>query len=124
MRFLFDESADLRLGHYLASLGHDISSIVRDQVPGLGDRAVLALARSQGRILLTEDRDFGDLVFHQREPHGGVIYLRLGNMSLVRKQGRLVDALQMLASRPDPLFLVVTTSVIREATGDSPAPSV
>jgi predicted nuclease of predicted toxin-antitoxin system len=79
MRFLLDQSTDARLIPYLRSLGHDATRIGKDHPSGLPDTQVLAIATAEGRILITDDRDFGDLVFQHRQPHAGVIYLRLGD---------------------------------------------
>jgi predicted nuclease of predicted toxin-antitoxin system len=73
MRFLFDENVDLRLVAFLTNLGHDVSSIVSRPLRGCPDDAVLALATEEKRILLTNDRDFGELVFRQQLPHSGVL---------------------------------------------------
>src|SRR5581483_6100263 len=47
--------------------------------PGLPDTQVLAIAYPEGRVPITDDRDVGELVFRHRQPHAGVIFLRLGN---------------------------------------------
>ena len=41
------------------------------------DEEVLALARAEGRIVISEDKDFGALVFRRKLPHAGVLLLRL-----------------------------------------------
>jgi predicted nuclease of predicted toxin-antitoxin system len=78
MKFLLDQSADARLVTYLRQLGHDVTRIARDYPPGLLDPKILSLARAEGRILITDDRDFGELIFRLQLPHAGVIFLRLG----------------------------------------------
>lgn len=62
VRFLADESCDFRIVRALRAAGHDVHAIVEDS-PGAPDGAVLESARKVNRILLTEDRDFGQLVF-------------------------------------------------------------
>jgi predicted nuclease of predicted toxin-antitoxin system len=79
MRFLLDESADARLVPYLRANGHDVTSLVTDYPAGLPVPDVLATAVREQRILITNDRDFGDLVFLQEQPHVGVILFRLGD---------------------------------------------
>lgn len=113
MRFLLDESADARLGAYLRGLGHDVAAIAVDHPASLKDPEVLAIARREGRILVTDDRDFGELVFRRRHPHAGVIYLRLGDAAvLATKQERLHAVLTGYADQLDQ-FLVVTPSRVR-----------
>jgi predicted nuclease of predicted toxin-antitoxin system len=78
MKFLLDQSTDARLVTHLKHLGHDVTRIGSHYPPGLPDQEVLALAKQKQRILITDDRDFGELVFRLHLPHAGVIFLRLG----------------------------------------------
>ena len=77
MRILADENVPGRVVRELRELGHDVRW-VREDSPGLGDRAVLELACSEARLLLTFDKDFGELVFRLgRDASRGVILCRL-----------------------------------------------
>jgi len=76
-RFLANESFPLGSVRRLRSAGHDVAAVAVDS-PGAGDRLVLARAVSEGRILLTFDRDYGELIYYRRlPPPPAVIYLRL-----------------------------------------------
>jgi predicted nuclease of predicted toxin-antitoxin system len=77
MKFLFDQSADFRLIAVLRERGHDVSAVSRDYPQGLADADVLAIARSEKRILVVADRDFGELIFHQGLAHAGVLFFRI-----------------------------------------------
>lgn len=73
MRFLIDVSAASRaFQDALISQGHDVLSAV-DINPALDDETLLAIANDERRIMLTEDKDFGELVFARGLPHHGVI---------------------------------------------------
>ena len=113
MRFLLDQSADARLVAWLTQRGHDAVRIGHDHPPGLPDEEVLAIATREERILITDDRDFGELVFRRRHPHAGVIYLRLASYSFALTAARLNDVLTHHGSRLDR-FLVVTPASVRE----------
>jgi predicted nuclease of predicted toxin-antitoxin system len=76
MRFLLDQSAEARIGTALNDQGHDATRVGRDRPPGLPDEEVLAIAVRESRVLITNDRDSGELIFRQHQPHCGVIYLR------------------------------------------------
>ena len=76
MRFLLDESAEARIAAILTEQGHDVTRIGRDYPPSLPDEDVLALAERERRILITNDKDFGELVFRERHPHAGVVLFR------------------------------------------------
>ena len=65
MRFLADESCDFAAVHALRMAGHDVVA-VSEFARGAEDTTVVDAARSQRRILLTEDKDFGQLVFAAR----------------------------------------------------------
>jgi len=112
MRFLFDENVDLRLLPFLTNLGHDVSSVVSRPPRGRPDDLVLALATEEMRILLTNDRDFGELVFRQQLPHSGVLLLRLKDESLENVQSRLEHTLM---HHKDELhhFVVITQKSVR-----------
>lgn len=68
MRFLFDQSTDRRLAMYLKELGHDVTVVALDYPPSLPDEQVLGIALQEQRILVTEDRDFGELIFRRHLP--------------------------------------------------------
>lgn len=75
MRFLADECLDGRLIDRLRERGLDVAT-VRDACPGARDLEVLELARHEQRILLTEDKDFGELVLRAGLAACGVVLLR------------------------------------------------
>src|SRR4051794_1593617 len=76
MKFILDESAEFRLASYLTNHGHDVTIVARDYQQGLSDLSVLEIASREGRILITNDSDFGELIFRESLPHAGVIYFR------------------------------------------------
>jgi predicted nuclease of predicted toxin-antitoxin system len=113
MRFLLDQSSDARLIPHLLSLGHDAIRVGRDYPARLPDVEVLRIAAEEGRILITDDRDFGELVFRQRQAHVGVIYLRLGAyVPLETAIERLDHVLERYAEQLDQ-FLVVSPHRVR-----------
>jgi predicted nuclease of predicted toxin-antitoxin system len=112
VRFLLDESADYPLARLLASMGHDVKSIVKDFTTAISDEEVLALAVAEDRIVLTNDRDFGELVYRRALPHRGIILLRLGDEDLDAKRAWLRRALELPESDLRA-FVVVTDRAIR-----------
>jgi predicted nuclease of predicted toxin-antitoxin system len=75
MRFLVDESCDFAAVHALRAAGHDVIAVA-DVARGAEDSVVIELARSERRVLLTEDKDFGQLVFAAARQSSGVVLLR------------------------------------------------
>ena len=72
MRFIVDRCAGRRLAEWLANNGHDVLDS-RTLGPDPGDMALLMLAESEDRILITLDKDFGELIYLRDIPHAGRI---------------------------------------------------
>lgn len=77
MKPLADGSVDWPITARLRDDGHDVPSIAEDS-PGLADLEVLARAHADGVVLITGDKDFGELVYRQRLPHAGGFVASLG----------------------------------------------
>ena len=77
MRFLANENFPHDAVDALRSDHHDVAW-VRIDAPGSGDEDVLARARHESRIIVTFDKDFGELAFHSRLPAScGIILFRV-----------------------------------------------
>ena len=72
MRFLADESCDFSVVRILRADGHDVVAIT-EALPGSDDAMVVDLARREQRILITEDKDFCQLVYAGMHPSAGGI---------------------------------------------------
>src|SRR5688572_5123146 len=76
MRFLANENFPHESIRLLRDAGHDVEAVGEDE-SGAGDPHVMARARRDQRVLLTFDRDYGELIFHRGRPAPpGVIYFR------------------------------------------------
>ena len=76
MKWLADENVPLGTVTALRRSGEDIVAVAESS-PGAADEDVLRLARRQGRVVVTFDRDYGDLVFGRlHAPPAGVLYPR------------------------------------------------
>ncbi len=113
MRFLLDQSAEARIAAFLTQQGHDATRVGRDHPAGIPDEQVLAIARAEGRILIANDKDFGELVFRRHHPHAGVILFRFPLDSTA--QQKIVALARLLDTHRAPLdrFLVVTPRGVR-----------
>jgi len=76
MKFIVDECTGSRVAKWLRGEGHDVFSVY-DEARGLSDDGVIKIAWDEQRILVTNDKDFGEKVFRDRRPHVGVILMRL-----------------------------------------------
>jgi predicted nuclease of predicted toxin-antitoxin system len=76
VRIVADESVDKQIVVRLRSNGHDVL-YVAELDPGVDDESVLSFSRRANAILLTADKDFGELIFRQKLLHCGVLLIRL-----------------------------------------------
>ena len=76
LRFLIDVNVGLAVAHSLQRDGHDIT-FAGDVDWCMTDADMLSLAHGEGRIILTMDTDFGELVYSSRQLHAGVLLLRM-----------------------------------------------
>ncbi|PSN18277.1 hypothetical protein C7271_13390 [filamentous cyanobacterium CCP5] len=76
MKFLLDQDVYAKTASFLTEAGHDLVKVSDFGLARASDETVLTTARNQERILITRDRDYGNLVF-VRSLGTGVIYLRI-----------------------------------------------
>lgn len=76
MRFLANENFPLGSVRELREAGHDVVAVI-ENAPGAKDTEVLSRAARKGRMVLTFDRDYGELIYRRRLPRPtGILYLR------------------------------------------------
>lgn len=112
MRYLADESVDRSVVLALRAAGQDVV-YVAEMSPGVTDSEVLETAVREERILITGDKDFGDLVFRQRYANKGIILLRLEGLTPSQKDEIVSLALQRYESEFQNRFVVVTPTTVR-----------
>ncbi len=76
MRFLLDQDVYAVTAKFLADAGHDVVLVAQLGLAQASDEEILRTAQEQNRILVTRDRDYGNLVF-VRAISSGVVYLRV-----------------------------------------------
>ena len=76
MRFLLDQDVYGITAQFLGDLGHDVVQVAEIGLARAADEEILNIAQEQSRILVTRDRDYGNLVFVQALG-AGVLYLRI-----------------------------------------------
>ena len=81
-----DENVDKEIVDRLRADGHSVVYIAEDE-PGIDDQTVLDRSLKVDGVLLTADKDFGDLVFRQRLLHSGVLLMRLAGVRSDVKAG-------------------------------------
>lgn len=106
MLFLADESCDFAVVTSLRASGHDVSAITETS-PGAEDEAVLALARSESRVLLTEDKDFGLLAYAGGHRTAGVILIRFSGDVRSSLGQAVVNVVTEFGDRLSKAFVVI-----------------
>jgi predicted nuclease of predicted toxin-antitoxin system len=81
--------------------------------PGIPDAQVLSRASEAGAVLLTADKDFGELVFRQHRVHSGVALIRLAGHAPETKADIVVAAIKAHADELESGFWVVTSKAVR-----------
>ncbi len=112
MKILADEGVDRPVVERLRQSGHRVW-YVAEMEPGISDEVVLDLANREGAILLTADKDFGELVFRQRRIARGVILVRLAGISPSRKAEIVAFALAAHGDEMEQAFTVITLGAVR-----------
>ena len=84
MRFLADEGVDGAIIGSIRGDGHDVRWMAEELV-GASDDIILEAAVQDARVLITEDKDFGELVYRQRLHHRGVVLVRVDGISNDKK---------------------------------------
>lgn len=112
MDFMVDESTGTAVVAYLRSLGHDVLAVA-EAMPQATDQDILARALRDTRILITNDKDFGELVFRSGQGHHGVVLLRLGNESLTTRVAVVKSLPEHYGERLVGRFTVATEGRVR-----------
>lgn len=98
MRILANENFPLDAVLALRRRGHDVAW-VREETPGISDREVLERAQREGRLIVTFDKDFGELAFHAELPAAcGIVLFRITARSSTQIARIAVAAIE---GRPD-----------------------
>lgn len=112
MRFLVDECTGPRVAGWLRVEGHEVFSVF-DEARGMADADILKMALGENRILITNDKDFGEMVFRERREHHGVIFLRLDDERAANKIEILRQLFANYADKLPEQFVTVTETRVR-----------
>lgn len=111
MRFLADESCDFSVVRALREAGHDVKAVA-DASRGSTDQTVLALAFAEQRVLLTEDKDFGELVF-AGAPAAGVMLIRFPSDARSWLANAVLETIALHGDALASSFVAVTPAGVR-----------
>jgi predicted nuclease of predicted toxin-antitoxin system len=114
MRIKLDENIPASAAISLTTLGHDVHTVIQEELSGHVDREVWTAAQLEGRFLITQDLDFSDQRSFAAGSHAGVLLVRLPDA----EQWRVSDYLVAWLSSPDAstweqCFVVATPTKVR-----------
>jgi len=112
LKFLADESLEYSIVLSLRKSGYGVASIAEDY-PAIKDKEILKIAIEEDRVLITNDKDFGDLVFFNKLSHKGVILLRHRSENTKTKGKSLESFLKNYSRKISNKFIVIDESKIR-----------
>jgi predicted nuclease of predicted toxin-antitoxin system len=122
VRFLADESCDFATVRALRAAGHDVLAVA-DAALGAADADVLALAAREGRVLLTEDKDFGQLARAGEKRAGGVVLLRYPRVARTTTTDAVVRLAEERGEDLHSRFVVVEPGRVRVSPDPAAAPA-
>ncbi len=113
-KFLANENFPVPSISLLRAAGYEVAAIIEDS-PGVEDTAVLTRAVHKQRIILTFDRDYGELIFRQRLPAPvGVVYMRFDTTSPEEAARRLLIVLSDVLIFLEGNFTILDNNQVRQ----------
>lgn len=112
MNILADEGVDRPIVKRLRQSGHSVQ-YVAEMSPGITDDKVLELANQSSALLITIDKDFGELVFRQGRVSSGVMLIRLAGLPAEQKATVVVATVDRYLAELLGSFSVVTSKAVR-----------
>lgn len=110
--FLADENFDLNLVRLLRQEGFTVHAIA-EMAPSVADPQVLAIAVEQSAVILTEDKDFGELVHRLRLPHRGILLIHPVKMNPSDKAIRVLNIIRQHMAQLPNAFAVLSNDNFR-----------
>lgn len=112
MKFLADENVDKPIVESLREQGHVVYYLLESDL-GAADDKVIQEANKQSGLLITADKDFGELVFRQGHITGGVILIRLAGLSSRHKADLVSKVIKKHKAELTGNFTVITPGAVR-----------
>lgn len=112
MKFLLDENIEGAIVKFLRTLGHDVSYLSEIK-PRAKDDEVLNIANEEQRILITNDKDFGEFCFLQHKAKIGILLLRFENENTSDKIITINKIINQFNDKLANHFIVASATKIR-----------
>ena len=112
MNLVADEGVDHSIVGELRAAGHTVGFIAESN-RGADDVTVLQIARESKAVLVTSDKDFGELVYRQRMSSHGVLLLRLAGLTAIEKANLVATTVDRHGGQLVGSFSVLTPKMVR-----------
>ncbi len=112
MKILADENVPRDIVGWLRNTGHDVL-FAAEARPGAPDAEWVTRADQERRLILTSDKDFGELVFRDRLTSHGIVLLRLDDVPVSDMLSRLQAVWSVVQANPRGRFIVITENKVR-----------
>ena len=112
LKFLVDVGVGKGIEDYLHAEGYDIKA-VRDIDPCMEDENIIRTAFLENRMVITMDKDYGELVYHSLMKHSGVLLLRLEDATGSKKLKVLKFIIENYSDRIKNCFCVFQNDKFR-----------
>ena len=112
MKFIADECIDRQIIDLLRKIGYEILYVTEIE-PGISDKKVLDIANRESAVLITADKDFGELVFRQNKITSGIILIRLTGLQPDVKAAITASAIKEHREEIWNNFMVITSETVR-----------
>ena len=112
LKFLVDVGVGKNIEQYLLEKKYDTKA-VRSLDQRMPDKEIIRLAALEKRIVITMDKDFGELVYHSGLDHCGILLLRLEDATGSEKQQVIAHILEKYADNMKDHFCVYQNKKFR-----------
>lgn len=112
MKFLADEGVDNLIVSVLRQEAYDVLYIA-EYAPSISDKEVLAIANDQSRILITRDKDFGELIFRFKKVHSGIVLNRLHELNSPEKARIVLEVIKKHETEIERSYTVIQPGKVR-----------
>jgi predicted nuclease of predicted toxin-antitoxin system len=112
MRVLADENVPRDIVAWLRTTGHDVL-FAAEADAGASDMSWALRAEWEQRVILTSDKDFGELVFRDGHATHGIVLLRLDELAVPGVLARLQAVWSVVEANPSGRFIVITETKVR-----------
>lgn len=112
MNFFADESVDHPIVVRLREDGYAVLAVA-EITPSISDETVLVRANQRGDLVLTADKDFGEMVFRQRQVTAGVVLIRLAGLSTEVKVRIVSGVIREHEAEMAGAFTVISPGMVR-----------